>query len=78
MEKFKGYDVLDSLPEDGWRKGYFYVNTPDIKNSEVKRGRAYRDTGYLRHKDYVLYLLDIKNGERVLDVGCEVGAMMIY
>jgi cyclopropane fatty-acyl-phospholipid synthase-like methyltransferase len=38
--------------------------------------RAYRDIGAIKHKDYVLHLLDINKGEKVLDVGCEVGAMI--
>lgn len=38
----------------------------------------YRDLGYIRHKDYVLHLLDIRRGEKILDIGCKDGAMLVY
>jgi 2-polyprenyl-3-methyl-5-hydroxy-6-metoxy-1,4-benzoquinol methylase len=77
-EKFRGYDVVDTWPEDAWLKGYFYVNTSDIKNSAIRQEKMYKDLGYIKHKDHLLHLLDIKNGDKVLDVGCQVGAVMVY
>jgi 2-polyprenyl-3-methyl-5-hydroxy-6-metoxy-1,4-benzoquinol methylase len=77
-KKFKGYDVIDAYPEDGWLKGYFYARRNDIKGTSDNVSESYRDLGYLKHKDYILHLLDIKQGERVLDVGCADGAMMVY
>lgn len=78
MKKFRGYEVVGKYPRHGWLKGYFYVSDEDILG-EGKRGEeAYRDLSAIRHKDMVLHLLDIKPGERVLDVGCEAGAMMTY
>lgn len=77
-EKFKGYDVLDGYPEDGWLKGYFYARRNDIKGTSDNVSKAYRDLGYLKHKDYILHLLNIKEGEKLLDVGCADGAMMVY
>lgn len=78
MKKFKGYDVIDKYPEDGWLRGYFYAVEEDVKNADMQCGKAYRDTGSLKHKDYILHLLDIKKEEKLLDVGCEAGAMMVY
>ncbi len=78
VNHFKGYDVVDAYPEDGWLKGYFYARENDIKGVKDEATKAYRDIAYIRHKDYVLHLLDIKKGERVLDIGCADGAMMIY
>ncbi|NQT04165.1 MAG: class I SAM-dependent methyltransferase [Planctomycetes bacterium] len=78
MDKFKGYDVLGSYPEDGWLKGYFYVADDDLKSGRAKTNLAYRDLGFIRHKDYMLHLLNIKRDEQVLDVGCADGAMMVY
>lgn len=78
MAKFKGYDIVNSYPEDGWLKGYFYVLDEDIKNNKGKSTEAYRDLGAIKHKDYVLHLLDPKKEEKILDVGCEAGAMMVY
>jgi ubiquinone/menaquinone biosynthesis C-methylase UbiE len=78
MAKFKGYDIVDNYPEDGWLKGYFYALDEDIRNHETKQTMAYRDLGAIKHKDYVLHLLDLKKEEKILDVGCEVGAMMVY
>lgn len=78
MKKFRGYEVVGKYPRHGWLKGYFYVSDEDILG-EGKRGEeAYRDLSAIRHKDMVLHLLDIKPGEKVLDVGCEAGAMMTY
>jgi SAM-dependent methyltransferase len=78
MAKFKGYDIVDKYPEDGWLKGYFYVVDEDIRNSQPGSGKAYRDLGALKHKDLCLNLLEVKKGEKILDVGCEAGAMMVY
>lgn len=78
MKKFKGYDVVDKYPEDGWLKGFFYAVEEDVKYADMQRGKAYRDIGALKHKDKLLHLLDINKGEKILDVGCEVGAMMVY
>ncbi len=78
MEKFKGYDLIDSYPDDGWLKGYYYALDEDIRNHETKQAKAYRDMGAIRHKDYVLHLLNVKKEEKILDVGCEDGAMMVY
>ena len=57
MAKFKGYDMVDVYPEDGWLRGYFYAMEEDIRNHETKQTKAYRDTGAIRHKDFVLHLL---------------------
>lgn len=78
MEKFKGYEVVDEYPKDGWLRGFFYVRNEDIKGHTDKSCKAYQDLAYIKHKDYVLHLLDIKKGERVLDVGCSDGALMVY
>lgn len=78
MAKFKGYDIVDNYPEDGWLKGYFYTVDEDIKNSRSRSNKAYRDLGALKHKDFCLHLLDVKKDEKILDVGCEAGAMMVY
>lgn len=76
--KFKGYHIVDDYPEDGWLKGYFYAKNDDIRNAKEKTNKAYQDIAYIRHKDYILHLLDIKTGEKILDVGCATGAMMVY
>lgn len=78
MEKFKGYEVVDKYPEDGWLKGYFYAVEEDLKSGDIQSKKAYRDIGAIRHKDYLLHLLNVKKEEKILDVGCEVGAMMVY
>jgi hypothetical protein len=78
MKKFKGYDVINKYPEDGWLKGYFYVAEEDHLDGNDYRGEAYQDLSYIRHKDYILQLLDINDGERILDIGCADGAMMVY
>ncbi len=78
MKKFKDYEVIEAYPEDGWLKGYFNVWDSDTKGGTKKSAGAYRDIGYLAHKDYALHLLDIKKGERVLDIGCADGIMMVY
>jgi len=78
MRKFKGYDVVDHYPEDGWLRGYFYVNSVDIKDDDGKITGAYQDLSYLKHKDCVLNLLCPKRGERILDIGCADGTMMVY
>jgi len=77
-EKFKEYDVTNTYPEDGWLKGYFYARRNDIKGTSENVAKSYRDLGYLKHKDYILHLLDIKQGDRILDIGCADGAMMVY
>lgn len=76
--KFKGYDIVDAYPSDGWLGGYFYVNEEDLKGHKKQPTKAYRDLGYIRHKDYILHLLNVKENEKVLDVGCADGAMMVY
>lgn len=78
MQNFKGYEVVEEYPEDGWLKGYFYAREGDSTSREKVLGKAYRDFAYIKHKDFALHLLDIKNGEKVLDVGCANGAMMVY
>lgn len=78
MKKFKGYDVVDNYPEDGWLKGYFYVADEDIKGGNNERSQAYRDLGSIKHKDFTLNLLNIRPGEKVLDVGCADGAITVY
>lgn len=78
MKKFKGYDIVDPYPEEGWLKGYFHVEENDIKNGKGASTEGYQDMGYIKHKDYVLHLLNVKRGEKILDVGCSDGAMMIY
>ncbi|MFH1202753.1 MAG: class I SAM-dependent methyltransferase [Candidatus Omnitrophota bacterium] len=78
MAKFKGYEILSSYPEDGWLKGYFYARNDDIKGGEDNLKGAYRDMGYIRHKDYILHLLNVKKDEKILDVGCADGPMMTY
>lgn len=78
-KKFKGYDVVDSYPKDGWLKGYFFVAHEDTKGSEKHDGKTcYRDIESMRHKDYVLHLLNVKPGEKILDVGCGEGPLMVY
>lgn len=77
-EKFKGYDVVDSYPEDGGLRGYFYVHHSDIKQDSVKSTKAYQDIGFIKHRDYVLHLLDVRQEDKVLDVGCALGTMMVY
>ena len=78
MKKFKGFDVVENYPEDGWLKGYFYAREEDNLASEQNCNSAYRDIDYIRHKDMAIYLLNIKYGDKILDVGCADGAMMIY
>lgn len=78
MRKYKGYEVIGQYPEEGWIKGYFYVSENDTKHAKKNTTEAYRDLGYIRHKDYFLHLLDIKPGIKVLDIGCADGAMMVY
>lgn len=78
MKKFKGYNIVDKYPEDGWLKGYFYAKDDDIDRFQEKTTTAYRDLGYIKHKDYTLNLLRIREGEKILDVGCGDGAMMVY
>ena len=77
-KKFKGYDVVKGYPEDGWLKGYFYAKEEDIKTGVGDMVESYRDLGFIKHKDYILNLLDINKGDKVLDVGCAHGAMMVY
>lgn len=69
--------MVDVYPEDGWLKGYFYAHIDDIKNNK-KSTEAYRDMGAIRHRDYILHLLNIKKDEKILDVGCSMGALMVY
>lgn len=77
MRNFKGYKIIDSYPEDGWLKGYFYTEKDDFK--KIKKSKeAYRDLGYIKHKDYILFLLDIKKDDKILDIGCADGSMMVY
>lgn len=76
--KFKGYSVVDKYPEDGWLKGYFYVSCEDCLDANYYPGLAYQDLSYIRHKDYALQLLDIKDGDIILDIGCANGVMMVY
>lgn len=78
MAKFKGYDIVDNYPEDGWLKGYFYVVDEDINKAQTRSNKAYRDLGAIKHKDFCLHLLDVKKDEKIFDVGCEAGAMMVY
>ncbi len=76
--KFKGYDVVEEYPRDGWLKGYFYADEIHLKDIKPELRQAYRDLGYLRHKDYLLHLLDVRPGEKIIDIGCGDGAMMVY
>lgn len=78
MEKFKGYKVVEKYPEDGYLKGYFYVLEDDIKKNKTKPKGSYQDIGFIKHKDFILHLLNVKNGEKILDVGCAAGSMMVY
>jgi 2-polyprenyl-3-methyl-5-hydroxy-6-metoxy-1,4-benzoquinol methylase len=78
MKKFKGYDVVKGYPEDGWLKGYFYAKEEDLKGAADDLSGSYQDLGFIKHKDCILNLLDIGRGEKVLDVGCAHGAMMVY
>ena len=50
-KKFKEYDIVDTYPKNGWLGGYFYVNEDDIKGTKKQSTKAYRDLGYIRHKD---------------------------
>lgn len=78
MKKFKGFDVVENYPENGWLKGYFYAREEDNLTSEQNYNCAYRDIDYIRHKDMAIHLLNIKYGDKILDVGCADGATMIY
>lgn len=78
MGKFKGYDVVNFYPEDGWLKGYFYVSEEDIKLGKERSSEAYRDLSCISHKDYILHLLNVKKEDKILDVGCSNGAMTVY
>lgn len=78
MKKYKGYDVIDQYPDEGWLKGYFYLGENDTKHAKKNKTGAYRDLGYIKYKDYFLHLLNINHSERVFDIGCADGAMMVY
>lgn len=78
MEEFKGYPVENSYPEDGWLKGYFFAVKEDLLNIPDHNGKAYRDIGYIKHKDFLLHLLDVRANEKILDLGCSDGAMAVY
>ncbi len=78
MKKYKGFDVIEDYPEDGWLKGYFYARELEDLDADQTQKSAYRDLDYIRHKDMTIYMLEIKPGEKILDVGCADGAMMVY
>lgn len=66
-KKFKGYSVVDSNIKNAWLKGYFFVAHEDIKDGEKHDGKTcYQDIDYIRHKDYLLHLLNVKPGEKSL------------
>jgi SAM-dependent methyltransferase len=70
--------VLDKYPPDGWLKGYFYINEPDVIGGDRSEERCWKNTDYLRLKDFALSLLNPQPSENIIDVGCGDGAMMVY
>lgn len=71
--------VRDEYPEDGWLRGYFYLDE-ESANKPVgqRKGRAWKNVDYMRLRDVALLLLNPKAGERILDLGCADGATMVY
>lgn len=65
-------------PADGAFRGYFYVFREDVlRGSHVPTG-VWKKVDYLRLKDFALHLLNPSPGKVILDVGCNVGAIMVY
>ncbi|PIQ82849.1 MAG: hypothetical protein COV76_01675 [Candidatus Omnitrophica bacterium CG11_big_fil_rev_8_21_14_0_20_64_10] len=68
----------DRYPEDGWLKGYFYLNDTDVRGADHKHGKCRKNLDFLRLKDFALHLLNPRPGQQIFDMGCADGAMMIY
>ena len=64
-------------PADGALRGYFYVMQGDVRGDDIATG-VWKNTDFLRLKDFALHLVNLEPGKRVLDVGCHDGAMMVY
>ncbi len=82
MPEVKGHDqnqlVRDQYPQDGWLKGYFYLNETDVLGGDRSHQRCWKNVDFLRLKDVALHLLDPRPSKRILDIGCGDGAMMVY
>ena len=70
------YDMVDIYRKTAGSE-VFYAMEGILKPSE-QTDQGIPDTGAIRHKDFVLHLLNVKKEEKILDVGCEAGAMMVY
>jgi SAM-dependent methyltransferase len=62
---------------DGAHRGYFFVMQGDLREGSIPTG-VWKNTDFLRLKDYALHLLNPGPGQAILDIGCHLGSMMIY
>lgn len=66
-------------PDFGPERGLFDdIPTQDRAESTGEPRGLYKNSDFLRFKDEALFLLDPRPGKRILDVGCSVGAQMVY
>lgn len=65
-------------PQDPWLRGYFPLGQNDVLGDRASTGLWWKDSDFLRLKDFALHLLDLEPGKLVLDLGCSNGATMVY
>lgn len=65
-------------PRDPWLRGYFPLGRNDVLGDRAATGLWWKDSDFLRLKDFALHLLDLEPGKLVLDLGCSNGATMVY